>query len=79
MRNALSLLILFLSTGLTAEPLAMITPEDAGFSSERLQRVSEFTRRHIDEGMHTGFVTMIARHGKIVYFGAIGNMGVEND
>jgi len=79
MRNALSLLILFLSTGLTAETLAMITPEDAGFSSERLQLVSEFTRRHIDEGMHTGFVTMIARHGKIVYFEAIGNMGVGND
>ena len=79
MRNALSLLILFLSTGLAAEPLAMIAPEDVGFSSERLQQVSEFTRRHIDEGMHTGFVTMIARHGKIVYFEAVGNMGVEND
>ncbi len=78
MRNALSLLILFLSTGSAAEPLAMITPEDVGFSSERLQQVSEFTRRHIDEGMHTGFVTMIARHGKLVHFDAVGNMGVDN-
>ena len=68
MRNALPLVALFLSTGLVAEPLSIVAPEEVGFSSERLQLVSEFTRRHVDEGKHVGFTTMIARHGKIVHF-----------
>ena len=44
-----------------ASELPSTKPEKVGLSSERLQKISEFTQRAIDEGRHSGFVTMVAR------------------
>ena len=59
--------------------LRTIKPEKVGFSSERLQKIGEFTQRAIDEGRHSGFVTMVARRGKIVHLEASGRYGIDND
>jgi CubicO group peptidase (beta-lactamase class C family) len=67
------------TNGLQASELPTAKPENVGFSSERLQRISEFTQRAVDEGQHAGFVTMVARHGKIVHFEAVGQYGIDND
>jgi len=64
---------------LTASELPMTTPEDVGFSSQRLELISEFTRRNIEEKKHVGIVTMVARHGKIVHFDSVGKYGLDND
>jgi CubicO group peptidase (beta-lactamase class C family) len=67
------------ANSLQASELPSVKPEKVGFSSERLQKISEFTQRAIDEGRHAGFVTMVARRGKIVHFDAVGNYGIDND
>ena len=67
------------TNGLQASELPTAKPESVGFSSERLQKISEFTQRAVDEGQHAGFVTMVARHGKIVHFEAVGQYGIDND
>ena len=69
----------FLANSLQASELPSVEPEKVGFSSERLQKISEFTQRAVDEGRHAGFVTMVARRGKIVHFEAVGNYGIDND
>ena len=53
-------------------------PEEAGMSAERLARVGEAVRRHIDAGSVTGAVTLVSRHGKIVHFEAHGVMDNES-
>jgi CubicO group peptidase (beta-lactamase class C family) len=68
-----------IASGLQASELPTAKPESVGFSSERLQKISEFTQRAVDESQHTGFVTMVARHGKIVHFEAVGRYGIDND
>lgn len=62
-----------------ASELPSVKPEKVGFSSERLQKISEFTQRAVDEGRHAGFVTLVARHGKIVHFDAVGTHGIDSD
>jgi CubicO group peptidase (beta-lactamase class C family) len=62
-----------------ASELPSTKPEKVGFSSERLQKIGEFTQRAIDAGRHSGFVTMVARRGKIVHFEASGQYGIDND
>ena len=62
-----------------ASELPSTKPEKVGLSSERLQKISEFTQRAIDEGRHSGFVTMVARRGKVVHFEASGQYGIDND
>jgi len=67
------------ASSLQASELPTAKPESAGFSGERLHKISEFTQRAVDEGRHAGFVTMVARHGKIVHFEAVGQHGIDDD
>src|ERR1035437_9509039 len=53
-------------------------PEEAGMSTEVLQRIHEAMQRHIDTGAISGAVTLVARNGKIVHFQAHGLMDLES-
>lgn len=56
----------------TAEGLPNAKPEEVGFSSERLGRVTEMLRANIAANEIPGAVLLIARHGKIAYFESLG-------
>jgi CubicO group peptidase (beta-lactamase class C family) len=47
-------------------------PEDAGLSPQRLARLTEALRAAIDAGLIPGAAALIARHGKVAYFEALG-------
>ncbi len=51
---------------------AMTTPEEVGLSSERLERIGNAIRHSIHEGRIAGGVSLVARHGEIAYFKALG-------
>ena len=65
-----------------AWPIAAATPtvkpEDVGFSSERLQRITALVQRHITAGSFSGAVTLVARNGRIAHFEAQGLMDIES-
>ena len=63
---------------LGASTLVPGKPEEAGFSAERLARVREAVKRHLDAGSPSGAVTLVARRGKIVHLEAHGLMDVES-
>jgi CubicO group peptidase (beta-lactamase class C family) len=52
--------------------LAVSKPERVGMSAERLERISQLTRRYVEEGKLAGAVTLVARRGQVVYFDAVG-------
>jgi CubicO group peptidase (beta-lactamase class C family) len=75
--RALGVLLLFSFPMLTfardrLEPLRHGSPESVGFSSERLRRLDALMRRAVDEKEYAGAVTLLARHGKVIHFNAIG-------
>ncbi len=43
-------------------------PEDLGVSSERLRRITDVIRKHIEEHRIAGAVALVARRGNVVYF-----------
>lgn len=47
-------------------------PEEVGLSSERLARIASAIQKSIDDGRIAGGVSLVARHGKIAYFQAVG-------
>ena len=53
-------------------------PEDVGFSSERLKRVTDAFQSEVDKGAIPGAVVLIARNGKIAYFEAFGFQNRES-
>ncbi len=46
--------------------------EEAGFSSERLARITTFFRSEVERGAIPGAVIVVARRGKVVYRQAVG-------
>jgi CubicO group peptidase (beta-lactamase class C family) len=51
---------------------SMATPAAAGFSADRLARLTSYLDRTVDSGQMVGGVMVIARHGRIVYEHASG-------
>lgn len=47
-------------------------PEEAGFSSERMNRLTQFFQGEVDKGSIPGTVLLVSRNGKIVYRQALG-------
>ncbi len=55
-----------------------IAPTRAGFSPERLERITAHLERHyIEPGKIAGCQTLVARHGHIAYFRSLGHMDRE--
>lgn len=74
-----SISIFLLAGGaLAAASLTASKPEDAGLSSERLQRIHEMIQRHIDAKDISGAVTVVARNGRLVHLEAHGTMDVDS-
>jgi CubicO group peptidase (beta-lactamase class C family) len=71
-----SLVLLICLLGLVARGVAqefpIEKPEAAGMSSERLERITKVVQQSIDDKRIAGAVTLVARHGHIVWFKAQG-------
>jgi CubicO group peptidase (beta-lactamase class C family) len=59
-------------------PLPSAKPEAVGMSSQRLANMGDFFRRESERESATGYVMMVARHGKLVYSAAVGLRDKEN-
>src|SRR5262245_31606664 len=68
---ALALVLLAAALG-RAAPLPLGTPEAAGMSSQRLERLTQTMQRVVDSGELPGMVVMVGRRGKLVYAKAFG-------
>ena len=79
-RTSLILSILLLFAGgvhANTQEFEYSSPEEAGFSLERLQRISPVIQKYIDDDFTPGVLTAIMRDGKIVYLETQGFMDVK--
>lgn len=60
------------ATPCLAQSLPTSKPEDVGVSSAKVDKLSEFMQSLVDQGKIAGGVTMMARHGKVIHFKAVG-------
>ncbi len=83
-RTALRILLVF-SFLLSTSPafsdgdfgLPTAEPESLGMSSKKLDEIKTQLQPLIDEKKVPGFITVVARQGKVVHFEAFGSMDVE--
>src|SRR5438270_9640158 len=68
----LALLFICAISVVAQEQPKLSRPEEAGFASDRLNRITQFFQSEVDKGAIPGAVLVVARHGKIVYRQAIG-------
>ena len=63
--------------GETFAGLPRVTPESAGMSSERLDRIRPAFESYVTDGKLSGVITVVARDGQVVHFEASGYQDVE--
>ncbi len=85
MRRLLLLLVLAAATAPRPAPAAAAPglqaakAESVGVSTERLGRLTSGMKSLVDQGRLAGVVTMVARHGKVIEFDAIGKRDIAAD
>src|SRR5260370_31153906 len=60
-----------------AARLPTAKPQDAGMSAERLARIHTALQRYVDREEIAGAVSLVARHGRVVYSDTAGMMDRE--
>lgn len=68
----LLLVISFSVIAQSSKPIAVASPESAGFSSERLKRIDNAMNEWVTKGWVQGCEALIIRDGKIAYYKAAG-------
>jgi CubicO group peptidase (beta-lactamase class C family) len=58
--------------GAIAQDLPVVAPQSVGLSLDRLARVTQRIRDDINDGKIPGAVMLVARHGKVAHFEALG-------
>jgi len=66
------ILTLILIRSALAQGLDFGPPEDLGFSTERLGRITDMLKSDVDKSVLPGATLLIARHGRIAYFESVG-------
>tara|TARA_B100000575_G_scaffold90293_1_gene71709 strand:+ start:50 stop:1336 length:1287 start_codon:yes stop_codon:yes gene_type:complete len=59
--------------------LNLVDPESQGISKDRIQMISDLSKRYVDDGMVANITTMVNRNGKIVYFESFGKRGFDDN
>ena len=62
----------------STQGLPTAIPEEVGVSTKRLKRIRSLLQGYSNSGQLPGFLTVVARRGKIVHFETIGMRDVEN-
>ena len=71
--------IFSVSFATAADSLPVVQPEDVGFSSEQLNKIETYFTSRVEKGEIAGIVTLVARHGKIAHFSAVGYQDAEQE
>lgn len=72
------LTFMLLSSGLLAQSMSTITPEQVGFSSERLGRLDQTLQQYVDQSWMSGGVVLVMRDGQPFYYKSFGMRDVES-
>jgi len=71
------LVILILARPVPAQVFPKASPEQVGFSTQRLKRLTDVFQTYVADGKLAGSVVLVARRGKIVYLHAFGQRDRE--
>lgn len=76
-KSIIMLVLLVTYSLVSGQGLPVTIPEKVGLSTERLDRIEKVMKDNVENGKNPGMVTLVARHGKVAYFKAIGKMDIE--
>lgn len=74
---ALTAAVTCLCASLFAQDLPVAPPAQVGISAPRLARIDTVMNNYVKQGKIPGAVTLVSRHGKVVYYKSFGKQDIE--
>src|SRR3990172_2029577 len=74
----IALLVVVTNQFVYAQKSNAISPEEFGFSSQKLKEMEAVIQGHVDKKEFAGVLTLLARRGEIFYFKTYGYQDLEN-
>ena len=74
----IGLLLFYITASAFAQGLPTAVPEEVDISAERLESIRPMLQDYVDKKNLPGFLTVVARRGKIVHFETVGMQDIEN-
>ena len=78
MKYVVCLSFLLMGMAVQAESVKPISPERAGFSTERLDRITQLTEDYVSDGKLAGAIVMVNRGGRLVHTSVVGDRGIDD-
>jgi CubicO group peptidase (beta-lactamase class C family) len=69
---------ILLAPSVFAQSLSVAPPEELGFSTTRLERLTHAMQSYVEDGRMAGAVVLVARHGQIAYVKAFGKQDLAS-
>ena len=69
--------LLMQTAAIARSDLPTAKPERVGMSTPRVELMTPAMQNVVDQGKFSGVVTLVARHGKVVHFDAVGKQDIE--
>jgi CubicO group peptidase (beta-lactamase class C family) len=69
---------ILLAPSVFAQSLSVAPPEELGFSTTRLERLTHAMQSYVEDGLMAGAVVLVARHGQIAYVKAFGKQDLAS-
>ncbi len=77
LRKSIGAFTLMLASTAFGQGLPAASPQELGFSPERLARIGAYLEAQIEKDRFSGAVALVARHGKVAYFESFGALNRE--
>lgn len=78
MRILLLAITFLFSCSAIADSVRPVAPEKQGFSSARLELITQMSQKYVDEGKLAGVITMVNRGGRLVHTEVVGQRGADD-
>ena len=75
MKNLLYLLLL---PSFAFSQLKFSDPESQGLSNERIEMITELSKKYIEDKKVANITTMVNRNGKVIYYESFGDRGFDD-
>ena len=79
MKKSLHVILFLIPFFSTTQQLKFSAPQQQGIDNLRLERLSELSKKYIEDKKVANITTIINRNGKIVYYNSYGKRGFDDD
>tara|TARA_B100000575_G_scaffold258978_1_gene230921 strand:+ start:2359 stop:3612 length:1254 start_codon:yes stop_codon:yes gene_type:complete len=78
MKNTINPIIILIPFFVISQEIKFSDPDRQGVDNDRIERITELSKKYVDDKKVANVTTIINRNGKIIYYNSFGNRGFDD-